>query len=43
MNASKSMSTPLIAAKLDVDSNEAFARLIKGRIERTTLGEVCIA
>ncbi|CAB3361853.1 Hypothetical predicted protein [Cloeon dipterum] len=43
MNASKTTSTPLIMAKLDDECQfeEGKARRIKGRVERTTLGEVC--
>jgi DNA-directed RNA polymerase III subunit RPC1 len=43
MNAAKTMSTPLITAKLEgkYQTEEGEARRIKGRIEKTTLGEVC--
>lgn len=40
INASKSISTPIITAELNVKDNPEFARVVKGRIERTTLGEV---
>ena len=42
MNASKKTSTPIITAQLDdsVASNKAAARIIKGRIEVTTLGQI---
>lgn len=40
INASKSISTPIISAPLDVDNDADFARVVKGRIEKTTLGEV---
>lgn len=40
INASKNISTPIITAELMVDSDPEFARVVKGRIEKTTLGEV---
>ncbi|KAH3863264.1 DNA-directed RNA polymerase III subunit RPC1-like [Dreissena polymorpha] len=40
MNASKNISTPIITAHLDVDNDAEFARVVKGRIEKTELGEV---
>lgn len=40
INATKSISTPIITAELDISDNEEFARIVKGRIEKTTLGEV---
>ena len=40
INATKSISTPIITAELDVNNDEEFARIVKGRIEKTTLGEV---
>lgn len=33
-------STPIITAQLDKDDDPDFARLVKGRIEKTLLGEV---
>ena len=33
-------STPIITAHLDVDNDPEFARIVKGRIEKTLLGEV---
>ena len=33
-------STPIISAHLDVDDDADFGRLVKGRIEKTLLGEV---
>lgn len=33
-------STPIITANLDVEDDADFARLVKGRIEKTLLGEV---
>lgn len=35
-----SFSTPIITAQLDKDDDPDFARLVKGRIEKTLLGEV---
>eukprot|EP00731_Ephydatia_muelleri_P022715 Em0015g298a len=40
INASKIISTPIITAPLDVDDDPEFARVVKGRIEKTLLGEV---
>ncbi|KAF6020050.1 POLR3A [Bugula neritina] len=40
INAAKSISTPIITASLKQDSDQEFARIVKGRIEQTTLGEV---
>lgn len=40
INASKNISTPIITANLEVDDDPEFARRVKGRIEKTTLGEV---
>lgn len=34
------LSTPIITAHLDVEDDADFARLVKGRIEKTLLGEV---
>lgn len=34
-----SFSTPIITAHLDVEDDADFARLVKGRIEKTLLGE----
>ncbi|KAG1714420.1 DNA-directed RNA polymerase III subunit RPC1 [Nymphon striatum] len=39
INASKKISTPIITAYLDVDDDIEFARIVKGRIEKTCLGE----
>ncbi|KTF78899.1 hypothetical protein cypCar_00048181, partial [Cyprinus carpio] len=36
----KYMSTPIISANLDTDDDPDFARLVKGRIEKTLLGEI---
>ena len=40
INASKIISTPVIEVPLDNDTDERNARIVKGRIERTTLGQV---
>uniref|UniRef100_A0A0B7AUC1 DNA-directed RNA polymerase n=2 Tax=Arion vulgaris TaxID=1028688 RepID=A0A0B7AUC1_9EUPU len=40
INASKTISTPIITAHLENSKDEESARLVKGRIERTTLGEI---
>ncbi|XP_067671206.1 DNA-directed RNA polymerase III subunit RPC1-like isoform X1 [Haliotis asinina] len=40
INASKTISTPIISAQLEVSDNAEFARVVKGRIEKTVLGEV---
>lgn len=40
INASKSISTPIITACLEIDEDSEFARRVKGRIEKTTLGEI---
>ena len=41
INAAKAVSTPIIKAELDDPHDHVAARVVKGRIERTTLGEVC--
>eukprot|EP01096_Ripella_sp_DP13-Kostka_P013444 TRINITY_DN583_c0_g2_i1.p1 TRINITY_DN583_c0_g2~~TRINITY_DN583_c0_g2_i1.p1 ORF type:complete len:549 (+),score=230.01 TRINITY_DN583_c0_g2_i1:51-1697(+) len=41
INGSKSISTPVITAQLITSDNETSARLVKARIEKTTLGHVC--
>nr|XP_053626382.1 DNA-directed RNA polymerase III subunit RPC1-like [Cherax quadricarinatus] len=41
INASRSISTPIITAKLENDTDPEKARQVKGRIEKTLLGEVC--
>ena len=40
INASKIISTPIITAHLATDSDPEHARVVKGRIEKTLLGEV---
>ncbi|XKL62278.1 hypothetical protein PGB90_002111 [Kerria lacca] len=41
INGGKTISTPIITAYLDNDTDEDFARRVKGRIEKTVLSEVC--
>lgn len=41
INSSKVISTPIITAYLENDKNKEFARIVKARIEQTTLTEVC--
>jgi len=40
INASKKISTPIVTTHLECDTDPEFARMVKGRIEKTTLGEV---
>ncbi len=40
INASKKINTPIITVSLDHDKDPEEARRVKGRIEKTTLGEV---
>jgi DNA-directed RNA polymerase III subunit RPC1 len=40
INASKVISTPIITAQLVQNDNEYTARLVKGKIEKTTLGQI---
>jgi len=40
INASKVISTPVIEVPLQNDTDQSHARTVKGRIERTTLGQV---
>nr|GMD70111.1 endoribonuclease Dicer homolog 2-like [Ipomoea batatas] len=40
INAAKKISTPIITAPLTCDDNPAVARIVKGRIEKTLLGQV---
>lgn len=42
INATKTISTPIITAELVDNSCINFARKVKGRIEKTTLGEVSV-
>jgi len=41
INASQTINTPIITAELVSSDDITVARIVKGRIERTTLGEVC--
>ncbi|KAI3773601.1 hypothetical protein L1987_48131 [Smallanthus sonchifolius] len=40
LNAAKKISTPVITAKLRTNDNISFAKLVKGQMERTLLGQV---
>ena len=40
INAAKVISTPIISCKLVTKDNEASARIVKGRLEKTHLGDV---
>ncbi|XP_072929646.1 DNA-directed RNA polymerase III subunit RPC1 [Epargyreus clarus] len=40
INASKNISTPIITAELTDPYDQEFARRVKGRVEKTTLGEI---
>ena len=40
INASKAISTPIISCKLVANDSEASARIVKGRMEKTLLGDV---
>ena len=41
INGAKKISTPIITAILENDDNANAARMVKGRIEKTNLGQVC--
>ena len=41
INAAKSISTPIITAHLECDNDIKAARIVKARIEKTCLGEIC--
>mmetsp|Transcript_58341 Transcript_58341/g.126132 ORF Transcript_58341/g.126132 Transcript_58341/m.126132 type:complete len:1494 (-) Transcript_58341:36-4517(-) len=41
INAAKVISTPIITCTLNDEYSEISARIVKGRIERTTLGDLC--
>jgi DNA-directed RNA polymerase III subunit RPC1 len=43
MNASREISTPIIEAPLENDDSEVAARVVKARIEKTTLGDIAIS
>jgi DNA-directed RNA polymerase III subunit RPC1 len=40
INAAKLISTPIISCKLVTNDSEPSARIVKGRLERTHLGDV---
>jgi DNA-directed RNA polymerase III subunit RPC1 len=40
INASKKIATPIITAPLQIDNDEKVARIVKGRIEKTLLGDI---
>lgn len=40
INAAKNISTPIISCKLVTAGSEASARIVKGRLEKTLLGDV---
>ncbi|KAL5785731.1 hypothetical protein ACOSQ2_008123 [Xanthoceras sorbifolium] len=40
VNGSKNIRTPIISAELECDDNANFARVVKGRIEKTILGQI---
>ena len=40
INAAKMISTPIISCKLVTSGSEASARIVKGRLEKTHLGDV---
>jgi DNA-directed RNA polymerase III subunit RPC1 len=41
INATKVISTPIIAAKLENEDEVIAARVVKGRLETTFLGDIC--
>jgi len=41
INATKLISTPIIAAKLVNEKDVIAARIVKGRLETTLLGDIC--
>ena len=42
INAAKAISTPIISCKLVTNDSEASARIVKGRLEKTHLGDASI-
>lgn len=42
INAAKVISTPIISCKLVTSDSEASARIVKGRLEKTLLGDVSL-
>lgn len=43
INAAKAISTPIISCKLVTNDSEASARIVKGRLEKTHLGDVWVS
>ena len=43
MNASREISTPIIEAQLENADSEVVARVVKARVEKTTLGDVAVS
>lgn len=41
INAAKTISTPIMNVALEADGHEVAARMVKGRLECTTLGQIC--
>lgn len=41
INGAKDIKTPIMTAILERDDNANTARMVKGRIEKTNLGQVC--
>ena len=41
INAANNISTPIIYAKLENNTDEVHARFVKGFIEKSTLGDIC--
>ena len=41
INAAKNISTPIITVKLFNEEEVISARMVKGRIEKTILGDIC--
>jgi DNA-directed RNA polymerase III subunit RPC1 len=41
INASKTISTPIITANLINNKDPVIARIIKGNLEKTLLGDIC--
>lgn len=42
INASKNISTPILTAPLENSKKVEAARIVKGRVEETKLGEICV-
>jgi len=41
INGASNIKTPIITAILERDDNAKTAKIVKGRIEKTNLGQVC--